>query len=206
MNELLDKQLVEKYPKIFRDRYSNMKVTAMCWGFEHGDGWYNILDALCSNIQHHTDWLRKKRASALKLNRKIKKAIELNSIEPIINHHKGDWWVERCEKILAEKKYEEVPNKVNQVVASQVKEKFGSLRFYWGISSEDKDWEALDENISRTIYEIMGDIAHSAESRSSRICEDCGKFGTTTVLNYWYRTLCPACSVEQGYTEEKEDI
>ena len=88
----------------------------------------------------------------------------------------------------------------------QVKEKFGSLRFYWGISSEDKDWEALDENISRTIYEIMGDIANSAESRSSRICEDCGKFGTTTVLNYWYRTLCPACSVEQGYTEEQEDI
>ena len=88
----------------------------------------------------------------------------------------------------------------------QVKEKFGSLRFYWGISSEDKDWEALDENISKTIYEIMGDIANSAESRSSRICEDCGKFGTTTVLNYWYRTLCPACSVEQGYTEEKEDI
>lgn len=88
----------------------------------------------------------------------------------------------------------------------QVKEKFGSLRFYWGISSEDKDWEALDENISRTIYEIMGDIADSAERRSSRICEDCGKFGTTTVLNYWYRTLCPACSVEQGYTEEQEDI
>ena len=88
----------------------------------------------------------------------------------------------------------------------QVKEKFGSLRFYWGISSEDKDWEALDENISKTIYEIMGDIANSAESRSSRICEDCGKFGTTTVLNYWYRTLCPACSVEQGYTEEQEDI
>ena len=95
MNELLDKQLVEKYPKIFRDRYSNMKVTAMCWGFEHGDGWYNILDALCSNIQHHTDWLRKKRASALKLNRKIKKAIELNSIEPIINHHKGDWELDK---------------------------------------------------------------------------------------------------------------
>ena len=88
----------------------------------------------------------------------------------------------------------------------QVKEKFGSLRFYWGISSEDKDWEALDENISNTIYEIMGDIANSAESRSSRICEDCGKFGTTTVLNYWYRTLCPACSVEQGYTKEQEDI
>lgn len=31
----------------------------MCWGFEHGNGWYDILDAACSNIQNHVDWKRK---------------------------------------------------------------------------------------------------------------------------------------------------
>ena len=31
----------------------------MAWGFEHGDGWFNIIDTLCSVIQHHTDWKRK---------------------------------------------------------------------------------------------------------------------------------------------------
>lgn len=59
MTEEKDKSLCEKYPKIFRDRSGSMQETCMCWGFSHGDGWYDILDAACSNIQHHIDWKRK---------------------------------------------------------------------------------------------------------------------------------------------------
>lgn len=25
----------------------------MCWGFEHGDGWFKIVDDLCSEITHY---------------------------------------------------------------------------------------------------------------------------------------------------------
>lgn len=42
MRQELEDKLVEKYPKIF----SQMK-----W-FEHGDGWYNIIDSLCACIQN----------------------------------------------------------------------------------------------------------------------------------------------------------
>ncbi len=59
MTEEKDKTLCEKYPKIFRDRNRSMKETCMCWGFEHGDGWYDILHAACANIQNHIDWKRK---------------------------------------------------------------------------------------------------------------------------------------------------
>jgi hypothetical protein len=59
MNEELDKILCEKYPKIFRDRNKRMQETCMCWGFSHGDGWYNIIEAACRNIQNHIDWKRK---------------------------------------------------------------------------------------------------------------------------------------------------
>jgi hypothetical protein len=58
MKEELDKQLCEKYPKIFKMRYASMQETAMCWGFP-GDGWYNIIDSACKIIQHHVDWKRK---------------------------------------------------------------------------------------------------------------------------------------------------
>ena len=58
MKEELDKQLCEKYPKIFKMRNASMQETAMCWGFP-GDGWYNIIDSACKIIQHHTDWKRK---------------------------------------------------------------------------------------------------------------------------------------------------
>ena len=49
MNEELDKQLCEKYPKIFKMRNASMQETCMCWGFEHGDGWFDIIDAACKN-------------------------------------------------------------------------------------------------------------------------------------------------------------
>jgi hypothetical protein len=59
MSPELDKKLCEKYPKIFRDRNGTIRETCMAWGFSHGDGWFNIIDALCSSIQHYTDQKRK---------------------------------------------------------------------------------------------------------------------------------------------------
>ena len=60
MTEEKDKALCQKYPQIFRDRQSDPQQTRMCFGFEHDDGWYDIIDTLCSTIQHHLDWKRKK--------------------------------------------------------------------------------------------------------------------------------------------------
>ena len=59
MNEELDKKLCETYPKIFKMRNASAQETCMCWGFEHGDGWYDIIDAACKNIQNHVNWKRK---------------------------------------------------------------------------------------------------------------------------------------------------
>lgn len=46
MKQELDDELAAKYPKIF----ATVKHT------ECGDGWYQIIDRLCANIQSHTDW------------------------------------------------------------------------------------------------------------------------------------------------------
>jgi len=66
----LDEALCSKYPKIFKNRHGDMKETLMCWGFECGDGWYNVLDSLCGNIQHHIDWKEKQRQWAITFNSK----------------------------------------------------------------------------------------------------------------------------------------
>jgi hypothetical protein len=47
MRKELDEALCAKYPLIFKDRHADMRTTAMCWGLECGDGWYNIIDILC---------------------------------------------------------------------------------------------------------------------------------------------------------------
>ena len=46
MNPDLTQKLLDKYPKLF----SNQQF----WGFECGDGWYDILDNLCGAIKEHT--------------------------------------------------------------------------------------------------------------------------------------------------------
>ncbi len=61
MNEMLDKKLCEAYPKIFVNRNASVQTTSMCWGFQHGDGWYNIINNLCRCIQHHIDSTNERR-------------------------------------------------------------------------------------------------------------------------------------------------
>ena len=45
--EAFAKSMEEKYPKMFSQSYG---------GFAVGEGWWPILQALCSNIQHYLNW------------------------------------------------------------------------------------------------------------------------------------------------------
>ena len=123
MSPELDKRLCEDFPKIFAQRNGSPKETAFAFGFECSDGWYDLIDVLCANIQNHIKYGRD----------------------------------------------------VSQVVAMQVKEKFGTLRFYA---------HGGDEYISGLIT--------MAESMSSRICELCGNRGKI-IDDGWITTRCDSC-------------
>ena len=47
MSPELEKKLIDKYPKLFSSQQQ-------FWGFECGDGWYDILDHLCGAIKEYT--------------------------------------------------------------------------------------------------------------------------------------------------------
>lgn len=49
----LERQLVEKYPELFRDKDSPPTESLMCFGCECDDGWYNIIESACGIIAHH---------------------------------------------------------------------------------------------------------------------------------------------------------
>ncbi len=137
MKEDFDKLLCEKYPKIFRDRHAPMTETCMCWGFDIGDGWYQVIDSLCNQIQHHVDWKQEQKEK----------------------YGRGDG----CQ----------------QVVATQVKEKFGGLRFYY---------EGGDP--------VVDGMVRMAESWAANTCEECGKPGTMRTGG-WIRTLCDEHEAER---------
>lgn len=50
-----DRELCAKYPKLFSQRDMPMDKTAMCWGFQCGDGWYTLIDKLAEFIQWNVD-------------------------------------------------------------------------------------------------------------------------------------------------------
>ena len=146
MKQEYDTYLCTTYPKMFVNRYKPMTETTMCWGFECGDGWYNIINQLCANIQHHIDWRNRKN--------------ELNPNQPI----------------------------VPQVTVDQVKEKFGTLRFYY-TGGDD----------------YIDGLVSMAESMSGVTCEECGNPGST-VGRGWLTTLCEKHAEERGiYNNEEEE-
>ncbi len=122
MKQELEDKLVSTYPSIFRDYKGDPAKTTMHWGMSCGDGWYHLIDKLCSHI------------------------VELD------------------------------PEK--KCYAIQVKEKFGTLRFYVG-------------NASNEIH----DAIEEAERKSSIVCERCGGEGKTRNDRGWLRTLCEKCKV-----------
>jgi len=71
MDIKLDEQLCKKYPKIFAQRHKDMKETAMCWGFECSDGWYWLIDMLCSQLQWDIDHNKHPQIEAIQVKEKF---------------------------------------------------------------------------------------------------------------------------------------
>jgi len=186
MKKELDEALVAKYPKIFKYRHAPMTHTAMCWGFECGDGWYNIIDVLCSNIQNHVDQKRKTRARALQFNRALKRALA-GDILPLQMHftfgnksEPDSFGIEWANKAIVKAEFKDVPPRMPYITASQVKEKFGGLRFY-----------------TNGYTDVIQGMISMAESMSYRTCEVCGSPGRSNSYG-WISTLCDTHRLERG--------
>ena len=48
-------KLFAKYPELFRQKDLTPQETGMCWGVQCGDGWYDIIDVLCCEIQRYVN-------------------------------------------------------------------------------------------------------------------------------------------------------
>jgi hypothetical protein len=122
MRNELDGQLCAKFPNLFKDRNVSMQETCMCWGFDHQDGWYQIIHDLSEKLE----------ALILKLPEEER----------------------------------------SQCCAAQVKEKWGTLRFYMTASTDEMDV-----------------LIREAEKQSAVTCEVCGKPGKL-YPGGWYYTAC----------------
>lgn len=123
MKTELEDKLFNDFPLLY-DRNSDMKNSSMGFGFECGDGWYELIRELSERLY------------------------------PLVEAISTDEYGSYCS-------------------ATQVKEKYGTLRFYMTVTTAQMD-----------------DILEEFEDRSSRICEACGKPGNLENINYWLSTTC----------------
>jgi hypothetical protein len=161
MTPELEQHIREQYPLIFSGRCE----------ISINDGWFDIIDILCGNIQNRIDNAITQRKYAIEWNKDV-------------NDPDYDW----ADRSFVKRKERQVPELVEQVVATQIKEKFGTLRFYY--NGGDEFIRGLDS---------------MAASMTSRTCEECGSPGTSrsTKKQRWVRVLCEKHAEEQGYIEDE---
>lgn len=80
------------------------------------------------------------------------------------------------------------------VAVSQVKEKFGGLRFYWHRLVNEVDEFFGDE----AAIEHWRTLVDAAEAASYRTCEACGKPGVARNRGGWVVTACAECDAARG--------
>lgn len=90
------------------------------------------------------------------------------------------------------------------VVADQVKEKYGTLRFYYHVSLGNSRTSSFFKRVfglfRKTPYlqkdriviidDIIRDVVNQAESASAATCEVCGQYGQVRSVCGWYSSLC----------------
>ena len=189
MKQELDKLLCERYPKMMVNRNKDMKETCMCWGFECGDGWFNILNQLMSQIQHHIDWKEKQRAGAINYNEMVTqaKAGNFDLFEETMKALPNDEYKEKRLAEIVAGDFRSVPESIPQVTLDQVKEKFGTLRFYY---------QGGDNEISGMV--------RMAESMSGVTCEGCGNPGERRGGG-WVHTYCTPCEEARELARKQYD-
>lgn len=156
MRRELDEALCKDFPALYRDRHADMRSTAMCWGIEPGDGWYGIIRRLSERLTEldakHSRWHRRLWAWVCWITERLRYG-QWEEAWYTIKHG----WPEA------------------HTVATQVKEKYGGLRFYISGGSEEA-YNAIEE----------------AGDESYRTCEHCGEPGKCNERG-WLATLCDDC-------------
>ena len=171
MRQELSLELVKRYPELFVD---TPFVNISC-----GDGWFNIIDMIC--LELYSDY-------------KSAKSIYETCIEN--NGGKLYPWIEASPIVtvdMVKESYLEMHKRfLNLPKIVQIKEKFGSLRFY-----------------ASGISETMSQKISFAELMSTKICEVCGSSAPNDVMCYsvgFRKTLCRKCQLDISTGDRPSNI
>lgn len=155
MDSNLQQQLYDKYPLLFAQKDLDNTQTAMCWGIGCGNGWYDLIDTVCNEIQELID--------------EPLHTIEL--YQGFIKQNPNGESVGAYQQLIAQAQEKVIP----QVEIVQVKEKWGSLRIYLNhYNPEINSILSFAENMSSKTCEKCGNKGYPAStSWIMSLCDPC---------------------------------
>lgn len=193
MKEDLDIQLVKDFPLLYKERHLNPQETCMCWGFP-GDGWEPLIRELSTKLEpliekyvqsnspldcsrcgcdksiHSTDGCKQWDWKQFSIKIEWKDPPGVKQFKSYINSFlrflHDNFHIKRKVRCPCDSYSPCHP------CASQVKEKFGGLRFY------------MDHGTQK-----MRALVNQAELDSNTTCEECGAQGVAR-RSGWIKTLC----------------
>lgn len=179
-----EKQITDDYPKLFPVK--TVRGRSFSIGIDCGSGWYDIIALMCGTMQSYIDGTRKSHAQTLSYNRALKQAIAGNSRNLRLRYKKLGYSEEKITNLVSDDVSANRERPIwraapKQVVFTQIKEKFGTLRVYTNATDSYCD----------------GVIA-MAESMSAHTCEVCSRPGKPTNKG-WIKILCEEC---EGQTDK----
>ena len=92
-----------------------------------------------------------------------------------------------------------------QVLATQVKEKYGRLVFYYSYENskefirQSKRFPMTAKILNREFSSYIDGVIRMAEVMSEITCEECGNTGEMCVSGAWYQTLCSEHARKHGF-------
>lgn len=105
----------------------------------------------------------------------------------------GDGWYDLLDDLLSKLDYLSKNSGV-QVITDQIKEKFGTLRFYYSTVVK------TDLNLDIIVSKIVDDVVSVAERQSAYICEKTGEDGVICSRLNWLKTLCKEEADKEGFS------
>ena len=177
MNGELQSKLINKYPQFF-DYLKKYKgpIIPIQFGFECDDGWYVILEILMESIDNHIKCVNDRTIIKNKFYRLL--FTKYNKFNNFLYKHKSLRFIYFYLSKLSKKinpEYIKLNNLGLEI--TQIKEKFGGLRFYYqGGDSNIDGMVTLAEDLSYSTCELCGSTKNVSQSNNGWIytrCEDC---------------------------------
>lgn len=121
----------------------------------------------------------------------------------------GDGWFDLLDSLMRWCQFQHDKNYYPQLVAEQIKEKFGTLRFYFTLE-DNPEIEKLKETVADPKYairepEYISGAVAMVEYLSGQICEYCGKPGKVRGVR-WRQCACDDCAYEHDLDVEDEEL